>query len=136
MRPETEARFLAKIRKTETCWQWTAATQSRGYGCFGLEGRVVLAHRVAYELFIGPIPEGLTIDHTCRNKLCVRPDHLQAITNALNNRRRGLAARSTPNYPCGHPRDEGNTLVKTRGGRECRTCDRNRTRSRRELVSA
>lgn len=136
MKPETKARFLAKINQTETCWLWTAATQSRGYGCFGVGGRVLLAHRVSYETFVGPIPEGLTIDHTCRNKLCVRPDHLQAVTNQQNNWRRGAAARSTPNYPCGHPRTEENTLVKARGGRECRACDRARPRSRRELVSA
>jgi len=68
------------------CWAWTGATAGPGYGQFGRNG---LAHRVAYERAFGPIPEGMEIDHLCRNRRCVNPDHLDAVSHEENLRRSG-----------------------------------------------
>ena len=78
-------RFLDKVEKTDTCWLWTGAVGTSGYGRIGEGARVLQAHRVAYELFVGRIPEGLHIDHLCSVRLCVRPDHLEAVTQHENN---------------------------------------------------
>lgn len=124
-------RFYPKIEFTETCWLWTGATLGRGYGVLGRGGAGagnILAHRASYELFIGPIPDGLTIDHLCRVKLCVRPEHLEAVSNRENNLRapesiisRHLAATHCPS---GHPYDAANTYVSKIGDRKCRECGR------------
>lgn len=71
-----EARFLEKVEKTETCWLWTASTK-RGYGNFKIDGKQKIAHRVAYTLWIGEIPDGLLVRHKCNNPHCVNPDHLE-----------------------------------------------------------
>lgn len=88
---DTPTRFWAKVEKTNGCWLWTGGT-ARGYGQFRLGGgrgsKNVRAHRYAYELLVGPIPAGLEIDHTCENKLCVRPDHLEPVTKKVNLERR------------------------------------------------
>src|SRR5690606_13797613 len=74
-------RFWKKVTKTEAdCWEWTGALNSRGYGCVGIDSKRYLTHRVAYEALVGPIPEGLTIDHLCRNKVCCNPAHLEPVT--------------------------------------------------------
>jgi hypothetical protein len=117
-----EERFWAKVDKTETCWLWTGAiTKRTGYGAFGMQlGSVnrwhnVLPHRFAYELLIGPIPEGLVIDHLCFVRRCVRPDHLEPVT-ATENIRRALARRT--HCQQGHPYDTSTHK------RECKTCKR------------
>lgn len=73
------------------CWQWTGAINSKGYGWFRLAGRVVKPHRVAYEDCGESNPDRLNLDHLCRNHACVRPTHLQPVTQKTNTNR-GLAA--------------------------------------------
>jgi len=79
-----EERFWNKVNKTETCWEWTAARHTNGYGAFWSAGRMRPAHRHSYELVEGPIPEGLELDHICHNRGCVNPDHLRPVTTKQN----------------------------------------------------
>jgi hypothetical protein len=111
-------RFWAKVEKTETCWLWTGAKISRGYGCCGFEGQPWLVHRLAYTVLVGPIGQGLTIDHVkprCTSKLCVRPDHLEPVTRRENTQR---YARLITTCKRGHE------LRKRPGDRQrrCRAC--------------
>jgi hypothetical protein len=97
-----EERFWRKVNKTETCWLWTAAKDRHGYGRFSVnqQRRAELAHRVAWELLRGPIPNGMSLDHDnpiygCANPSCVRPDHLEPVLHNKNlQRRRGPAANN------------------------------------------
>lgn len=79
-------RFWAKVNKTETCWLWTAGTMRKGYGSFWINGGNRSAHHVAWELLVGPIPEGASIFHDCGNHLCVRPEHLRAVVDSIEDR--------------------------------------------------
>ena len=78
-------RLWAKVEKTDSCWNWIADKDSSGYGrLWYTPKRWLLAHRTAYELTKGTIPQDFTIDHLCRNKRCVNPDHLEAVTHREN----------------------------------------------------
>lgn len=91
-------RFMEKVQEenaADPCWLWTGALNSRGYGHFGVGSRVVRAHRWAYEHFVGPIPEGLTVDHLCEQKRCVNPEHMEAVTPEENHARWLLSRRLT-----------------------------------------
>ena len=90
-----EERFWQKVRKTESCWEWTAATNGKGYGHIGVDGRVRRAHRVSWEMANGPIPEGMHIDHRCSNPACVNPSHLRPTTRSQNQQHRIGATRSS-----------------------------------------
>jgi len=91
-------RFVTADPRT-TCWCWTGHLDPGGYGVFWVAGRHCGAHRVAYELFRGSIPEGLEIDHLCRVRHCVSPWHLELVTHAENVRRRRPAAVKAPPRP-------------------------------------
>lgn len=81
-------RFIAKLGPVKwaenACWEWTTAVDPSGYGRFHDGTRMDYAHRFAHEAFVGPIPEGFTIDHLCRNRACVRPSHLEAVPHSVN----------------------------------------------------
>lgn len=93
-----EARFWSKVVPTGFCWEWHGSKSKKGYGQATFAGKNRQAHRVAYELLVGPIPEGLTLDHICRAHHCVNPDHLEPVTSAENVRRywATLSAQTTP----------------------------------------
>ena len=123
-------RFDQKVDRSdpEGCWIWLAATDGNGYGQINVGGRPVKAHRLAWQFDHGrPIPDGLSIDHLCRTRLCVNPAHLEAVS-LIENTRRQLAAIGHHNArkthcPSGHPYDEENTRYSSRGyGRVCRIC--------------
>ncbi len=91
------ARFWSKVTTGNgtSCWVWNGYRNAAGYGMVGVNRKVRYAHRFAYEHFVGPIPAGLHIDHLCRNTSCVKPAHLEAVTQAENNRRQAAARRGT-----------------------------------------
>lgn len=82
-----EVRMWSKVDVGRHHWTWRGAVNDSGYGAIWDGTRLVYAHRLAYELLVGPIPSGMTIDHTCANRLCVNPAHLEAVTIRENIRR-------------------------------------------------
>jgi len=116
------------------CWIWTACVNRDGYGKISVSGRDRVAHRVAYELLVGPIPDGMQLDHLCRTLACVNPEHLEPVTPG-ENQRRGYAARGPVSH-CknGHEFTPDNTYSRQRNEglvRECRQCHSERERDRR-----
>lgn len=122
-----EARFWPKVEVDGDCWIWRAATQRTGYGRFGMRaGWVEYAHRVAYWLLLGEWPE-LELDHLCRRRNCVNPDHLEPVPSGVNSargahpnflaHRRGTCRR-------GHPLTPENAYERSDGRLRCRVCRR------------
>jgi hypothetical protein len=129
-RPPVIDRFRAKYREVpgSACWLWTGG-KSSGYGTMTIDGRSVMAHRWAYEYFVGPIPPRLQIDHRCRNPSCVNPAHLEPVTVRENLLRgAGLTALRSRQVTCiyGHPFNQENTRIRRNGTRACRACDKRR----------
>ena len=130
-------RFFAQVRITSWtgCWLWTSYL-TNGYGDIRIDSKMAAAHRVAYELAVRPIPDGLHIDHLCRNRGCCNPAHLEAVTHYENTRR---AWALMTHCRRGHPFDEENTHweVNRLGNlaRRCRACSRDRARERRRKAS-
>ena len=130
-------RFWRKVYAVPSgCWEWQAWRDPRGYGRFWLRRRLEAAYRLSYEDFEGPIPDGLEIDHLCRNPSCVRPGHLEAVSGRVNKLRGGapsaINARKT-HCDKGHPFDLENTRIRIRGRgvrRVCRACNRDEARAR------
>lgn len=126
---EVEERFWALAawsKDVEACWQWTGAQQN-GYGRFAIVANTaVLAHRLAYELEIGDIPDGFVIDHLCRNRGCVNPWHMEAVTHRENTiRGTSPPAVNSRKTRCGQEHDlsGANLYVDPKtGSRHCRTC--------------
>ena len=120
-------RFLSKIQIDDNiCWNYTSAKDKDGYGIFALTHRKsVKAHRLSYEIFRGKIPDGLTIDHLCRNRACCNPEHLEPVTMGENTRRgNGITSINARKTHCihGHP-FSGENLRVGQNRRFCRTCD-------------
>lgn len=149
--PATVARFWTKVNKDRPipadrpelgpCWLWTGSLNSHGYGVFGRGRRgrnglpTFFAHRIAYLLSVGPIPDGLQPDHLCRNHSCVNPDHVEPVTGQVNTLRGNTipAAHALKTQcPSGHPYDEVNTRW-YQGRRYCRACDLIKTWKRRGI---
>ncbi len=124
-RPSVTARFWTKVDKTGTCWLWTGAKKATGYGVFRkhADQNPRPAHRLAYEELIGPVPEGLELDHLCRVRACVNPAHLEPVTGRVNILR-GFSppAQNARKTECinGHPLIPENLYL--HGQRKCKTC--------------
>jgi hypothetical protein len=117
------------------CWMWQRHIMATGYGQISIGKRRILSHRFSYEAFVGPIPNGLQVDHLCRVRACCNPSHLEPVTQRENLLRgQGIAARCARVTECpqGHRYDTANTRIRPRGGRECRPCDRARSKRWRE----
>lgn len=129
----TRARFWAKVECSDGCWNWTGAANG-DYGVFWFEGHNVGAYRFAWEIMVGPIPNGLTIDHLCCNPRCVNPAHLEVVTQGENTRR---GKRRITQCPYGHPYDATNTYWHPNtGARQCKTCRNERNRKYIALAKA
>ena len=143
MRKTLAERFWTKVQvgTPDECWLWIAAIDTTGYGVIneGGRGRKLYAHRVSYDLNVGPIPEGLELLHACDVRACVNPAHLSVGTRADNLQDASAKGRLVGRYSgmthCtrGHEFTPENTRLRRRagGGRSCRTCDRDRMRIRR-----
>ena len=139
-------RFWAKVVRGAPgeCWLWNGTLDEDGYGIFFPSGRKrVRAHRFAYELLVGPIPEGLVIDHVrergCAHRNCVNPTHLEPVTdveNVLRGDSPAAQAKRAESCIRNHPLSGNNVRITKSGKRQCRTCERDRTRNRQRLRRA
>lgn len=123
--------FWRRVVRDGDCWIWTGHKNRCGYGRLTVDGRRIAAHRLAYELLVGPVPDGLELDHLCRNRACVRPSHLEPVTHRENTLRGDTivaAAAAATACPQGHAYDEANTYRYPDGRRDCRTCRADRRR--------
>lgn len=132
-------RFFSKVDVNDLtgCWEWTGCLNEKGYGRLTLDRKNWKAHRASYEAFVGPIPEGLTIDHLCRNRKCVKPEHLEAVPHRVNLMRGDtVTARnaSVTHCPRGHEYSPENTKIQRKKSgtqsRICRECANYRGRLR------
>lgn len=129
-----EDRFWTRVDRStapDGCWVWLGSVNNSGYGSIRIKPKPAgptLVHCYAYELLVGPIPDGFEIDHQCNNTRCVNPDHLQLATHPDNCKRGDLGLvwaahqRSKTHCPQGHPYDLLNTYYDKNGGRQCRIC--------------
>jgi hypothetical protein len=128
--PTYEDRFWGRVTKGDSCWTWRGWHSTEGYGGFtGRDGHsTVYAHRVAYELTTGPIPDGYHIDHLCRNRGCCNPDHLEPVEPVVNwMRGESLTLKNSQKTHClrGHLLAGDNVYENIRG-RQCKACHKHR----------
>lgn len=127
---DTKQALLARriIEPIRGCWLWAGGHQSGGYGIVVIAGEQLLVHRVAYEVFVGPIPDGYHIDHRCKIEGCWNPDHLEAVTVRENTARTNAWAATKKRHaaithcPRGHPYSSENTRYYLKEGYQCRAC--------------
>ena len=123
-----EVSFFKRVKKTDSCWEWIGCKNDGGYGTFHKRNapfKTQKAHRISYQLLVGPIPYGLSMDHLCRNRWCVNPNHLEPVTHKINVAR-GLGNGSKTHCPRGHAYDEKNTRKRIKRGywyRSCKKCE-------------
>ena len=110
---------MSKVKIVNNCWIWTSAI-SHGYGNFKLKNKSRIAHRVSFELFIGDIPNGKQLDHLCRNKLCVNPEHIEPVTCKENINRGNSGINNSIKICC--PKGHSYSGKDSRGYRVCKTC--------------
>lgn len=141
------SRIKSRINITSSgCWEWQGPKSHNGYGVLSLPQNLKellgsRVHRITYQIYVGDIPEGLQLDHLCRNRPCVNPQHVEPVTAKENirrgetgkhNKHRGwLYQRMTTACVHGHPYDEKNTRI-YKGKKDCRECDRIRSRKKTE----
>lgn len=121
------------VRHDGGCWEWVGARNDKGYGNFAIDGKTHTAHRLSYAEAFGSIPTGLELDHLCRNRACVNPDHLEPVTHRENILRGASpAAQHAVKTAChlGHEFDAVNTYIRPDGRRVCRECRRGHDRKR------
>jgi len=128
-----KSNFWAKVKKTDTCWLWTGSTTKLGYGQFRVGKKIKRAHRIAYELLKEPIPENLVLDHLCRVRNCVNPNHLQPVTireNVLRGLPRKNKQKTKTHCNKGHEFTKESTyfIATQNNARRCRICHNERQR--------
>ncbi len=121
--PNDLKRFFDKVEKSDNCWLWTATKSHNGYGQFYFNGKLIYSHRFVYQVMIGDIPKGLDLDHLCRVRNCVNPDHLEPVTRQ-ENLSRGKINQHKNKTHCkrGHKFTNENTRITTKGSRQCLNC--------------
>ncbi|WP_236241127.1 HNH endonuclease signature motif containing protein [Streptomyces sp. CC228A] len=119
-------RLFPRVELAGSCWVWTGASNRGGYGVIsrGRRDGTTVVHRAVWELLVGPIPDGLELDHLCRVRSCCNPDHLEPVSRAVNVARGAQAAGVPRRSACrnGHPFTPDNTLPNGSHGRACRAC--------------
>ena len=132
-------RVLSRVVVVENCWHWVGAYSPNGYGAMHVGGgKMRTAHRASYEAFVGPVPSGLVLDHSCRVRGCVNPFHLRPVTTRENLLLgEGFASTNAAKRACpkGHEYSKENTMVLSSGSRRCRECDRAAKRTERVKAS-
>lgn len=115
-------------RNAKGCWIWGGVVQKNGYGRVSKDSKLLLVHRAVYEAILGSIPDGMALDHLCRNRLCVNPEHLEPVTCQENLMRSEitLASINVKKDRClnGHSFDLANTYIRKdrKNNRGCRAC--------------